>query len=98
MSDVLSLSAAVVGGAALAGVMFGGLWWTLRRLPAARHPALLAVASFFCRLGIVAAGFVVVMAGDWHRGLAALLGFLIGRTILLRLVGPPRPVATASGA
>ncbi|PJF27435.1 MAG: hypothetical protein CUN53_04065 [Phototrophicales bacterium] len=32
---------ALMGGMALGAVVFGGLWWTVRRLPTAKSPALL---------------------------------------------------------
>lgn len=98
MSDMLLLGGSVVVGAALSVVMFGGLWWTLCRLPAVRWPQLFALVSFWGRLAITVAGFYLVTVGDWRRGSAALIGFLIGRTILMRMLGSLRPSAAPKGA
>lgn len=86
-SDVLWIALATVAGGALSVPMFVGLWWTLRHLPMARHPALFALASFWLRLTIVIAGFFLITAGDWRRGAAALVGFLAVRTWLLWRLG-----------
>ena len=64
---------------------FGGLWWTLRRALASPRPALWVGGSLLLRIGCVAAGFVVVSAGDWRRLLACLLGFWAARVLVLRL-------------
>jgi F1F0 ATPase subunit 2 len=98
MSDALLLCGSVPAGVALSVVMFGGLWWTLRRLPSAHRPALFALASFWMRLGVTVFGFYLVTAGDWRRGVAALLGFLIGRSVLVRRIGPWRSAAGVEGA
>ncbi len=98
MSDALLLGGSVLAGVALSVVMFGGLWWTLRRLPLVHRPALFAMASFWVRLGATVFGFYLVTAGDWRRGIAALLGFLIGRSMLVRRIRPSRPAAGVEGA
>lgn len=80
--------------AAAAGVLigllyFGMLWWTVRRMVSARSPALLAMASFLIRTAVAAAGIVAVARGKPLPLLAAVAGFLVGRTILVRIVGAP---------
>jgi F1F0 ATPase subunit 2 len=68
-----------------AGVFyFGGLWWTVRRLPSARQPALLTLGSFFVRTGLSLAAFYFASGGQWQRILASLLGFIIVRVFLVR--------------
>ena len=84
MPLVLSLCA----GAGLGLLFFGGLWWTVRRLPMARHPAPLALGSLVVRLGGSLAGFYLVMDGHWVRLLACLTGFLLARTLLVRRLQP----------
>jgi F1F0 ATPase subunit 2 len=98
MSEALLVGGSVLAGVALSVPMFGGLWWTLRRLPSARWPWVFAVASFWARSSITVVGFYLITAGDWRRGLAALIGFLIGRTMLLRMLEPTRPAAASGGA
>ena len=70
-----------------AGVFyFGGLWWTVRRLPSARQPALLTLGSFFVRTGLSLAAFYFASGGQWQRILASLLGFIIVRVFLVRRI------------
>jgi len=63
---------------------FGGLWWTVRRLPSARHPALLTFGSFLLRTGVSLVAFYFASGGHWQRILASLLGFIIVRVFLVR--------------
>ncbi len=70
-----------------AGVFyFGGLWWTVRRLPSARQPALLTFGSFLVRTGVSLIAFYFASGGHWERILASLLGFMIMRGFLVRRV------------
>jgi F1F0 ATPase subunit 2 len=63
---------------------FGGLWWTVRRLPSARQPALLTLGSFLVRTGLGLAAFYFASGGHWERILASLLGFIMVRVFLVR--------------
>jgi F1F0 ATPase subunit 2 len=63
---------------------FGGLWWTVRRLPSARQPALFTFGSFFVRTGLSLAAFYFASGGRWERILVSLLGFIIVRGFLVR--------------
>ena len=88
MTDALWLALALVAGGALGAFYFGALWLTVRRMPTARRPALLAIGSFAGRTAVVVAGFYLVMGGDWRRAAVCLAGFLIVRTILVRRLRP----------
>ena len=79
-----------------AGVFyFGGLWWTVRRLPRLRQPALLTLGSFFVRTGLSLAAFYFASGGHWERILASLLGFIIVRVFLVRRIrSSPAKVTT----
>lgn len=86
MTDMLiSLVPALIGGSLIGLFFFGGLWWTVRRLPAAERPALFFLTSFVVRSLVTLVAFFVVAAGDWRRVLAAALGFLIARVLLVQL-------------
>ena len=89
MSEVATLLLAWAAGAALGVVFFGGLWWTVRRGVTARQPALWFFASLLLRMAIVLSGFYLVSGGQWQRLLACLLGFVIARFLLVRMVGLP---------
>jgi F1F0 ATPase subunit 2 len=80
-----------------AGVFyFGGLWWTVRRLPSVRQPALLTLGSFFVRTGLSLAAFYFASGGHWERILASLLGFMIMRGFLVRRMrSSPAKTATS---
>lgn len=87
----MPLALALVAGAALGLVFYGGLWWTVGRLTTVRHPAPLALASLLLRLVGSLAVFYLVMDGRWERLLACTLGFLAARTLLVGYLRPARP-------
>jgi len=91
---IAGLLVAFLAGAALAALFFGGLRFTIQRLPTARRPMLLAGGSVLIRTVVVVAGFVWVGDGEWQRYVAALLGFLLVRLVLVRLWGPTARSAT----
>ena len=84
MSDLLPLSAALLAGATLGSLFFGGLWWTVQKGLASDHPALWFLGSTLLRTGVVVVGFYFISSGDWRRLLACLLGFLIARVFVTR--------------
>jgi len=89
VSIVLSLLAGVM----LGSLFYGGLWFTVRRLPVARYPALLALASFWIRSLIVLAGLVLLMKQRWQYGIIALAGFTLGRLAIAKFLPEKRPEA-----
>jgi F1F0 ATPase subunit 2 len=95
MTDTLTLAWALGMGLVFGAIHFGGLWWTVRRGTASRHPALLFLGSFLLRTSIAMAGLYFVAAGHWDRLLACLLGFVIARFIVTMLTGA-RAVPRAS--
>jgi len=92
----LALGTAFVIGIGLGILFFGGLWWTVQRLPTASWPALLALGSFWGRTAVCGAGFYLVMDGHWARLSACFLGFLGARTILVRHWRPRGASVTAA--
>lgn len=108
MPEPMILAAAAVAGAGLGGIHYGGLWATVRGLPAARRPAALWLISFGLRMGATGGGFYLVAGGRWERLLACLAGFLVVRAVLVgrvrrglppsqTLVGGVEPDAPESG-
>jgi F1F0 ATPase subunit 2 len=83
--NLLHISAAFLGGMILGAVHFFLLWWTVRLFQSARRPWLLAVLSFWARLGIAAAGFYFLMGGRLENLAAGLAGFLVIRQLSIRL-------------
>lgn len=90
MGDLLALAGAAAAGLLLGLFFFGGLWITVKQLPASRRPLLLAMGSFVGRLALCALAFTVVAMGHWDRLLACFLTFMAVRFLLQRRLGPGR--------
>lgn len=88
MIDWLVIVPGLLGGLLIGVVFFGGLFWTIQRLPTAQNPALLFFVSFVVRTAIALGGFYVVAAGNWQRVLVAAVGFFVARVILVRALNP----------
>lgn len=89
MNEMLLLILAGVAGAVLGAIFFGGLWWTVRKGVSSPRPALWFFGSLLARMSIVLAGFYFVGSGHWERLVAALLGFIVARLIVMRLTRAP---------
>lgn len=76
---------ALLVGAGLGVLFFGGLWWTVRHMAASTVPARWFVGSFVLRTGLVLAGFYGIGAGQPVRMGFCLLGFLLARGVVLRV-------------
>lgn len=89
-----ALAAISLGAGVLLGLAyFGGLWWTLGRLPERRRPHAWVALSFALRALVVLAGFgLMVRLGGWWPPLFGLGGFQAARVALVRRWGIP-PVA-----
>jgi len=79
MNDTLLLVLALVTGALLGVIFFGGLWWTVRKGVTSKNPALWFFGSVLLRMSITLAGFYFVGRGHWERLLLCLLGFVLAR-------------------
>jgi F1F0 ATPase subunit 2 len=90
--DTLQLLGVLLAGVALGGVFFGGLWWTVRRGLASTRPALWFLGSLVVRVAVTLGGIYGVAGDQWQRLLAILLGFWLGRALVLRLTRPPAPM------
>ena len=79
MNETLVLMFAVIIGAALGVIFFGGLWWTVRKGLSSNQPALWFFASLVVRMTVVLSGFLLIGRGHWKRLLACLAGFILAR-------------------
>jgi F1F0 ATPase subunit 2 len=86
MSRALLFPLIVLVGFALGIVFYGGLWITIRALPKSRHPAMLALGSFWGRAAVVIAGFILTTARRWQNAIVCLSGFVLARIVLARWV------------
>jgi F1F0 ATPase subunit 2 len=80
------LTGAFLAGMVLGGVFFGGLWLTIRHTLSSAALGLWLVASLVLRMAIVLLGFYVVVAGDWRRLMACLIGFVLARSMIARVL------------
>lgn len=89
LAPVVVLALAALAGTALGAIFFGGLWWTARRGAVSPQPALWLFGSLLLRMGVVLSGFYAVGGGHWERMLTCLLGFVVARTVVMRLTRTP---------
>lgn len=84
MNDAVVLCLAGGAGASLGVLFFGGLWWTVRRGPLTKQPALWFFGSLMLRTSLCLAGFYYASGGQVDRLVACLLGFVIARFIVIQ--------------
>jgi F1F0 ATPase subunit 2 len=82
MTEPISLILVLVAGFGLGILFYGGLWMTVRALPASRHPTVLALGSFWGRTALVLAGFLFIAARRWQNAVVCLVGFILARIVL----------------
>ena len=89
MNDILPLVMAGIAGLLLGVLFFGGLWLTVYKGATSERPALWFFGSFILRMSIALSGFYLVSDGHWPRTLTCLLGFALGRIIVIKLTRLP---------
>jgi F1F0 ATPase subunit 2 len=89
MNEALYMALAVVAGAVLGAMFYGGLWWTVRRGLLSRQPAVWFLTSLIARTAAALLGFYAVFRGDWRRLVACLAGFVLARILVTRLTRTP---------
>jgi F1F0 ATPase subunit 2 len=82
MNEVIFFSLALVGGALLGAMFFGGLWWTVRKGLTSDYAAVWFFGSTLLRTALALAGFYFIAHGDWRKLLVCLLGFVIARVVV----------------
>jgi len=89
MSETLTLILVTGAGFVLGICFFGSLWWTIQRALTSKRPALLFLVSLLLRISLTLAGFYYIANGRLKLFLLCLLGFVIARFVMVRLVGLP---------
>lgn len=87
---VLSLLA----GLALGVCFYGGLWFTVQRLPTTAHPVLLMLGSYWLRLFGVVVAFVFLARLGLAYAAIAMAGFILGRLAVSRFFADRRTRCT----
>jgi F1F0 ATPase subunit 2 len=77
MIAAVTLVTSLGGGAVLAAVFFGGLWWTVRRGVRSPRPALWFLCSMTVRTSVVLAGFFFATARPLEWLFPCLVGFMV---------------------
>jgi len=86
IENSLSIIGTLLWGSILGLIYFGGLWFTVSRLTTVKHQAILMLASFVIRNGLMVIGFFPVIRQGWQYALICLAGFAVVRLILIRRV------------
>ncbi|MEA3364379.1 MAG: ATP synthase subunit I, partial [Candidatus Hydrogenedentes bacterium] len=68
-------------------VFFGGLKWTIERLPGTRHPFTFALISMIIRAAFVVGVLLLVGQREWQRYVVVLIGILLARLLAVRVWG-----------
>jgi F1F0 ATPase subunit 2 len=90
--EAIGLAIAFAAGMLLGVVFFWGLWMTVATLHSAPRPGLRILGSLLLRFALVAAGLTVAARyGGWQHVIAAAVGFMLARVVLVRRVVPARP-------
>jgi F1F0 ATPase subunit 2 len=93
---ILQLVVYLVVGIGMGIFYFGGLWLTVKRLPASQCPALLALSSFVGRMTVVIGTFFILVDGHLERLFASVFGFFVVRVVSARLALSPQNGLRAS--
>lgn len=83
---IIELPWALMAGVGIGLFYFGGLWWTLKRLPGHSYPALWVLGSFLSRAGLSVTVLYWTTGGKWDQVTASLAGFILVRTVIVKRV------------
>ena len=83
--EIAALTLTFFIGAAIGAAFFGGLWWTVLEGVRTRRATLLFLTSFLLRTTFVLIAFYLLGTAHLDRLAACLLGFVLGRVLIVRL-------------
>lgn len=86
MNDIWDMVVVFVAGLILGSFLYGGLWWTLKKLSVKSRPFLWLFLSSWLRIGISLVGFYIISNGDWTRFTVCFVGFITARIIISRMI------------
>jgi F1F0 ATPase subunit 2 len=95
MHSAWTLIAALLEGILIGLVFFGGLWWTVKKGVMSTHPASLFFGSLIVRTTITVGSFYFVSMGGWRPLIICLIGFVMGRMLVVRLTLHWTPASTS---
>lgn len=86
MNEYIKIIAPLATGLLLGSIFFGGLWLTVSKAMSSGTPALWFIVSFLIRTAIVLTGFYFISNGNFIRLVVCLLGFIVARMLVKRLL------------
>jgi F1F0 ATPase subunit 2 len=86
MNGFMFLAPPLAAGLLLGAMFFCGLWWTVIRGVSSPWPAIWFLGSMLLRTSVALAGFYYVGRDHWERWLLCLLGFILARLVVERLI------------
>ena len=87
MTQGQSLFIAFAAGAAIGAFFSLNLWSSVQKMTQQNTPWYVLYGNFILRISVVLLGFYMVMDGSWERMVSALLGFVLTRELLVRIIG-----------
>lgn len=84
LDEYVALAAVALAGVLFGLVYFGGLWLTVQQVVRVKNPLLLFAGSFILRLGLVLAGFYLVLDGRIERLAVCLVAFFLTRQFFIK--------------
>jgi F1F0 ATPase subunit 2 len=89
MNETLIMGGSLLAGILLGAFFFGGLWWTIRMGPPSEWSGLVFAGSLLLRIAVSVTGFYLVSHGDWRKLVVCLVGFLLARIAVTRIIRLP---------
>jgi F1F0 ATPase subunit 2 len=86
MLPITSLLTASLMGIALGCVFFYVLWLSAQKVVGSAHPVLWFVSSWLIRMAFALCGFYWIGNENWQLLLACLLGFIVGRWLISKII------------
>jgi F1F0 ATPase subunit 2 len=77
----------LITGVIIGLLYFAGLWQTVERLNDSPRPYRLLALSYTGRMAMATGGFYLILVNGWVQLAAALAGFLMARTVLMKILG-----------
>lgn len=87
MVDWVEIGLSTFSGTALGLLYFGGLWWTVARIQTSDSPVAIYLTSLLLRNAIALSGLFLILQVGVIPMLAALIGFIGARVVLVRRLG-----------
>lgn len=81
---VFHIALALVAGVAVGAASLYGLWVTTVKLPRAKRPLLLSLASSYARIAAVVLVCYALMDGGLASLAAVMFGYILARNVILR--------------